>query len=581
MEKEIKYTNDRSTLIVLSLLKSHGIKKVVASPGTTNIALVVSMQQDPWFEMYSSVDERSAAYIACGMASESGEPVVITCTGATASRNYFPGLTEAFYRKLPVLAITGSHGDEETGHLHPQTLDRRNQPFDTLRMSVAIDRICEPKDEWSTIVKVNAALLELKHRGGGPVHINLREATRSGYDTKELPKIRKIERIEGNQKMPSITAESIAIFIGSHKQFSREEINAIDEFCEKYNASVFCDHTSGYKGKYKVLYALTGCQTQVNISVKTDLLIHIGEVSGDMYSMSRIKGKETWRVSLDGEVKDLNKNLTYVFELSELDFFNAYNSKCIEKKDTSLFNESIIKYQTLLEMIPVLPWGNIWCAQQMHNKMPVNSVIHFAIYNSLRSWNFFELDDSITTNCNVGGFGIDGPISTLIGASLANPNKLHYGIVGDLAFFYDLNSLGNRHIGKNLRILLINNGVGTEFRNYDHPASAFGEAANQFIAAGGHFGNQSRSLVRDYSQNLGFEYLTADNKEEFIRQLDKFLSEEIAEKPMLFEVFTNTNDESAAIKLMRTIAPDERTLIEKSVAKTKQIVKSVIKNIEG
>lgn len=216
----------------------------------------------------------------------------------------------------------------------------------------------------------------------------------------------------------------------------------------------------------------------------------------------------------------------------------------------------------------------------MHNKMPVNSVIHFAIFNSLRSWNFFELDDSITTNCNVGGFGIDGPISTLIGASLTNPNKLHYGIVGDLAFFYDLNSLGNRHVGKNLRILLINNGVGTEFRNYDHPASAFGEAANQFIAAAGHFGNQSRLLVRDYSQNLGFEYLTADNKEDFIRQLDKFLSKETAEKPMLFEVFTNTNDESAAIKLMRTIAPDERTLIEKSVARTKQIVKSVIRHIK-
>lgn len=58
--------------------------------------------------MYSSVDERSAAYIACGMAAELGEPVVLTCTGATASRNYISGLTEAYYRKLPVLAVTSS-----------------------------------------------------------------------------------------------------------------------------------------------------------------------------------------------------------------------------------------------------------------------------------------------------------------------------------------------------------------------------------------------------------------------------------------------------------------------------------------
>ena len=77
-------------LILLALLKAHGIRKVIASPGTTNIALVASMQQDPYFQMYSAADERSAAYMACGLAAESGEPVVLSCTGATASRNYLP-----------------------------------------------------------------------------------------------------------------------------------------------------------------------------------------------------------------------------------------------------------------------------------------------------------------------------------------------------------------------------------------------------------------------------------------------------------------------------------------------------------
>lgn len=80
------YTSERNVQIVLALLKAHGIRKVIASPGTTNITLVASMQQDPFFEMYSSVDERSAAYMACGLAAESGEPVVLSCTGATASR---------------------------------------------------------------------------------------------------------------------------------------------------------------------------------------------------------------------------------------------------------------------------------------------------------------------------------------------------------------------------------------------------------------------------------------------------------------------------------------------------------------
>ena len=99
------YTNERNVQIVISLLKAHGVKKIVTSPGTTNITFVGSLQQDPYFELYSSVDERSAAYIACGLAAESGEPVGLSCTGATASRNYYSGLTEAYYRKLPIVAI--------------------------------------------------------------------------------------------------------------------------------------------------------------------------------------------------------------------------------------------------------------------------------------------------------------------------------------------------------------------------------------------------------------------------------------------------------------------------------------------
>ena len=87
------YSNERAAQMLVSLLKQHNIKKIVASPGATNITFVATAMHDPWFEIYSSVDERSAAYIACGLAEEAQEPVVITCTGATASRNYMSGLT--------------------------------------------------------------------------------------------------------------------------------------------------------------------------------------------------------------------------------------------------------------------------------------------------------------------------------------------------------------------------------------------------------------------------------------------------------------------------------------------------------
>ena len=73
---EFYYSEEKNVQIIIALLKANKIKKVIASPGTTNVCLVESMRYDGDFEMYSSVDERSAAYMACGMAAESGEPVV-------------------------------------------------------------------------------------------------------------------------------------------------------------------------------------------------------------------------------------------------------------------------------------------------------------------------------------------------------------------------------------------------------------------------------------------------------------------------------------------------------------------------
>ncbi len=160
------YSNERSIQILISLLKQHGIKKCVLSPGATNITFVASLQQDSYFELYSSVDERSAAYIACGLAAESGEPVVLSCTGATASRNYLPGLTEAYYRKLPVLAVTNTQDITRIGHHIAQVIDRRQMQNDVALLSEYIPATCNDRDEWSNTVKINRALLELHHRGG-------------------------------------------------------------------------------------------------------------------------------------------------------------------------------------------------------------------------------------------------------------------------------------------------------------------------------------------------------------------------------------------------------------------------------
>ena len=236
------YTDERNAQIVISLLKAHNIKKVIASPGTTNICLVASMMNDEWFEMYSAPDERSAGYIACGMAAESGEPVVISCTGATASRNYMPALTEAFYRKLPVVAITSSRRSYRIGHNYDQVTDRSQLPKDVARISVQVPLVYDEESEWADIIAVNKALLELNHHGGGPVHINLETNYSLNYQVKELPGARAIYRIMNADNPPQIDKDKkIAVYIGNHRRWSERLTEALERFCETNNAIVICD----------------------------------------------------------------------------------------------------------------------------------------------------------------------------------------------------------------------------------------------------------------------------------------------------------------------------------------------------
>lgn len=250
---ENHYTTEENVLQLIALLKAHGVRKVVASPGTTNITFVGSVQNDQEFQVYSCIDERSACYMACGMAAESGEPVALSCTGATAARNYPSGLTEAFYRHLPIVAITSSQYFGKVGQMNAQFTDRNVIQRDIAKMSIQIPYPNNADDRWSNNVKINTALLELTRDGGGPVHINIETRYSRDFSVKELPHERVIRRFLPTSHLPEITAKKVCIFVGAHKKFSERLQRAVDEFCRKYNAMVLCDPTSNYKGAFRIL----------------------------------------------------------------------------------------------------------------------------------------------------------------------------------------------------------------------------------------------------------------------------------------------------------------------------------------
>jgi len=557
MDREHFYTDEKNAQIVIALLKDHGIRQVIANPGTTNMPFVGSVQNDAWFKVYSGIDERHAGYMAVGMAAESGEPVVLSCTGATASRNYLPALTEAYYRKLPVLAITSMQRYDQVGQLYPQGIDRSVQPADVVVKSVECRIVRDAREYDFTVRLVNDAILSLKRRGGGPVHINLETEGRMVFNVESLPPVRKIRRydVAMMDQLPGIADRTkIALHLGSGMCDPHWA-----EFAVSHNVAVFADESSGYYGPNRIVASLLCSQKGFRdnpefYKLHPDLIIDAGEVSGDYYTLGFLSGiAPVWRVSPDGEIRDRFHCLENVFEMPASAFVSYY-----AKKVGAEISDYADAWRTadlrLREKTPNLPFSGPWIAQQLSHSVPSGSVLHLGILNSLRSWNEFPANEDVHTTSNVGGFGIDGCMSTLIGASLASPNKLCFGVLGDLAFFYDLNSLGNRHIGKNLRILVVNNGCGAEFNMFFHPGSQFGGAANDYIAAGGHFKDEERGVVRHYVESLGFEYLCAKTKEEFVKCMNHFIKDDLP-VPVVFECRTSYREESAAHRSLFDMMP--------------------------
>lgn len=545
------YTSEKNTQILIALMKAHGVKDIIISPGAMNHIFAASVQDDPDFRAYSCVDERSAAYMACGIAEETGMPVALSCTGATASRDYMPGLTEAFYRKLPILAITSLSTRQHIGQLEGQQIDRSQHPKDLVVESVYIPPVKDEKDRLVCERDINKALLALTFNGGGPVHIDL-GTTFSKIDVEKLPEARVIKRYTLGDTLPVIPQGRIAVMMGVHGFIDKELELAIDSFCATHDAIVLTPTPRSYTGKYAVgpslLFSQLGYSGQLN---KMDLCIHIGEVNTDAVGFA-IKPKNVWRVNIDGQVRDRYDKLTAVFQMPEKDFFMHY-SKEGANKDAQLkeFEDADNEIRSL---IPELPFSNGWIAQKIAPIIPENARLHLGILNSVRAFDYAKPSPKLLTYANIGGFGIDGCMSTMVGASMASPETEFFGIFGDLVFFYDMNVLGNRHIKDNLHIIIINNDGGQQFRNFDHPASKIGQGAEPYIAAAGHYGPKSTALIRHYVEDLGFKYLTASGKEEFESVLPEFMK---CGRSVVLEAFTNKAEENESFVKLRNLIPEK------------------------
>lgn len=559
------YTVQENVRIVIALLKQYNIRHIVVSPGGTNIPITQAVQEDPFFHCYSIPDERSAMYFAIGIYLQTGEVVATSCTSAQATRNYVPGLTEAYYKHTPILAITTSKLERFQYQDYMQAPDQCSLPKDAVKRSFDLPPVTDENTRVLCYRYAKEAILELMHRKPGPIQLNIRitDAQQSLFENVELPVVRPLKRYMAWDEWNDVNLQGkkILIVIGEHRPFTRREHEAMECFCENCNATVYVNHLSNYSGKYSVQANLVvSCGGLQRLS--PDIIITIGGQTGD-YSiygaLCGLQNVEHWRVSEEGELIDTYGKLTKIFECPDYYFFEKMS--CNSESEHSYF----ANWLSLIESVSYdveLPFSNIYVAQQFYKDIPQNSIMNFAILNSLRAWSYFPLDSSIQRYANVAAFGIDGCNSMLIGESM-NTDKLCFIVTGDLAFFYDMNALGIRHIKKNLRVLLINNGGGAEFkimtRSWKHDVKV-----DDYISANGHNGS-----AKGWAENCGFEYFSASNKSELKIVKESFLSQ--SNKPIMLEVFTQEDDEEKAMsQLIKANRYESPTDI------TKKIIKGVI-----
>ena len=559
------YTIQENVRIVIALLKQYNIRYLVLSPGGTNIPLVHAVQNDSFFTCYSVVDERSAMYFAIGLYLQTGEIVATSCTSAQATRNYIPGLTEAFYKHVPILAITTAKLERFQYQDYMQAPDQCSLPRDSVKKSFDLPPVTDDNTRIQCIHTATEAILELRHRGCGPVQLNIRivDKLQGKFERIDLPNLPKVKRYSAYEKWKDInlTEKKILIVIGEHRPFTQRQQEALDMFCRSYNVVVYKNHLSNFNNDYSVhSFLLMSCDGIKFL--EPDVIITIGGQTGDyplFGALCGLENAEHWRVSEDGNYVNTYNHLSKIFECPDYYFFERFESKGVSDHN---YYDSWKKLNDTMNYNIEVPFSNIFIAQSLYKDIPQHSIMNFAILNSLRSWSYFPLDETINCYANVAAFGTDGGNSMLIGESM-EAKGLCFMITGDLAFFYDMNSLGIRHITNNLRIILVNNSGGAEFvlmtQHWIEDVNV-----NNYISACGHNGN-----AKGWSENCGFTYLSASTKDELLQVKNEFLS--VNGGPILLEVFTDSIDEQKAYETF-----SEKNRLLSSDDRLKNIVGSII-----
>lgn len=520
------------------------IREVVLCPGSRCAPLTLAFTRHPQITTRTFSDERSAGFVALGIAQATNSAVAVVCTSGTAAYNLAPAVAEAWFSNTPLVVFTADRPAEWIAQHDGQTIFQKEIFGKHVKQFFELPQEYDHPDSlWAVNRTVNDAVNLSVREPRGPVHINapFREPLYPDKDQHAVT-YSDVRIIHDHSPAPGISEESRMLARDHWSQFNNvlmvvgqdsgdeKTLSAVSRFHQKHSVPVVHDiisnlHEAGSTIQRSDLF-LGQASDSVKEMLKPDLLITFGKslISKNLkLFLRKYRPARHWHIQSTGPVPDTFRTLTDIIQSVPEQFINFLadipTAESFEgqkqKNYLSLWAaEESRALRTLNEFFAEQQLTELALVRTAMASLPDNCNVHLANSMSVRYANFLGLAESkkgVRFFSNRGTSGIDGSTSTAVGHALISgrPNVL---ITGDLAFFYDRNAFWHNYPLENLRILLLNNHGGLIFDVLEGPSS-MPEASEYFIT-------RQKLNARKLCEEYDFTWLKADNTRK-IRNLFK------------------------------------------------------------
>ncbi len=553
MNKAVSDKKVVKTLIDICL--SEGLREVVISPGSRNAPLTLTFAAHPEFECFSIVDERSAGFFALGMAQQTGRPVALVCTSGSALLNYAPAIAEAYYQNIPLVVLSADRPMEWIDQADGQTIRQVGALDNIVKYSCQLPT-SKNASNWYVNRLVSEAFYHCQHKMAGPVHINIPLAEPLyGKTVHPEEKHRQIKQVVSSSSIsPQAMKElcddwhkhdKVLIVVGLTKPNPQLQ-KVLCALSEMEQVVVLTETISNINGDSiitgidKVVSTIT--EEEVHFYKPSLLITFDGAVVSKMVKkfLRDYQAKEHWHISMANRHMDTYLQLTTSIEAEPADFLEALIPNITAVKSryrTTWLNRAERSERHHDEYLDKQGWNDLKAISHVAKQLPTGWQIQWGNSSAIRYAQLFKEFYNQDSFCNRGTSGIDGSVSTAVGASYIS-EKPTLLVVGDLSFLYDSNGLWSNYLKPNLRIIVINNGGGGIFRFIPGPSDS--EELETFFEA-------SHQLnVKPLAEMYGLNYLTANNEETMNDCLTQLFSD--SDKAIILEVKTPAKENAGVLK---------------------------------